>query len=170
MGSFYTSITLRSADRTHVRSDLAARGLTSYLSPSEHGALVVFARDTEEQDLDVLDGVAADLSARHGCVALAVMNHDDSVLIYSLFERGQRLDDYNSAPDYFGDVAEGGTRGGDPETLARAFGVPDQASQLTVVLGIGTTSATSPSRRSGTASWSSSCDFLVARSARGTRT
>ena len=134
MGTFYTNITLRETDGGQVKLDLATRGLTAFVSRSEHDALVVFERVAEEQDPVVLDDLAAVLSARFRCVALAVTNHDDSVLMYSLFERGQRVDDYNSAPDYFGELADDLDRGGDHERLARAFGVPDRASQLAVIL------------------------------------
>lgn len=136
MGSFYTNVTLRTADRGRVRTDLVARGLAAYVSRPENGALVVFERSAEEQDPAILDGIAAALSKRIGCAALAVMNHDDSVLLYSLFENGRRIDAYNSAPDYF-DETEGGERGGDAESIARAFGVPDRAQQLAAILGAG---------------------------------
>jgi hypothetical protein len=135
MGSFYTNVTLRMADRSRVKLDLAARGLTGFISRPENGAVVVFERSAEEQDPAVLDQLAADLSSRFGCAALAVLNHDDSVLMYSLFEGGRRVDAYNSAPDYFDEDADP-DRGGQPERLAAAFGVPERAPQLAATLGV----------------------------------
>jgi hypothetical protein len=135
MGSFYTNVTLRVADRSRVKLDVNSHGLTAFVSRPENGAVVVFERSAEEQDPAVLERLAGDLSGRLGCAALAVLNHDDSVLMYSLFEAGRRVDAYNSAPDYFDEGADL-DRGGQPERLAQAFGVPERAPQLAAILGV----------------------------------
>jgi hypothetical protein len=136
VGSFYTNISLRTTDRAAVRSRLTSRGLTAYLARPEDGTLVVFERQSEEQDPAVLQKLASDLSAVCSCAALAVMNHDDSVLLYWLFEAGKLVDEYDSAPEYFSSGGKGATRGGKPETLTAAFGVPDRASQVAAILGL----------------------------------
>jgi hypothetical protein len=135
MGSFYTNITLRIADRSRVKLHLLARGLSAFLSRAENGTLVVYDRGAEEQDPAVLDRLAADLSSRFGGAALAILNQDDDVLTYSLFEAGRRTDEYNSAPDYF-DQGAYVDRGGQPERLAQAFGVPERTAQLAAILGL----------------------------------
>lgn len=134
VGSFYTNVTLRTPAHGRVRAHLEARGSAAYISRPEGNALVVFDRESEE-DPATLSGVAANLSAQVECTALAIMNHDDSVLMYSLFQNGRLIDQYNSAPDYFGEAAEHGERGGDAMRLASAFGASGAAArQLSVLL------------------------------------
>ena len=136
MGSFYTNVTVRVSDEQAVRQHLAGKGRHAFVSRAEGGALVVFERDSEDQDYAVLRDLAADLSSRFECAALAVMNHDDDVLLYTLYQRGQAVDDYDSAPDYFDESREPDDRGGDAGRLAEAFGVPSRAPQIEAVLGL----------------------------------
>lgn len=121
MGSFYTNITIRSEDLDRVRTELVTARRQAFVSSAVSGAVVVFDKRCEDQDPAELSALAALLSQRCACVALAVMIHDDDVLTYELYERGSLGDEYNSAPDYF----EGGNtppRGGNVEKLCQAFG------------------------------------------------
>jgi hypothetical protein len=136
VGSFYTNITLRVADRDRVRRHLVARGLSAFLSRPEAGSLVVFERSSESQDPDVVDEVAANLSDELRCSALAVTNHDDSVLVCVLFDGGRLIDEYNSAPEYFGEEVSYAAQGGDAERISLTLGVPDRAAQVAAVLAI----------------------------------
>lgn len=136
MGSFYTNVTVRVADEQAVGQHLAGKGRSAFVSRAEGSALVVFERESEDQDYAVLCDVAADLSKNFKCVALAVMNHDDDVLLYTLYERGSAIDAYNSAPAYFDESQSTDDRGGDARRLAEAFNVPDQAPQIEAVLGL----------------------------------
>jgi hypothetical protein len=134
VGSFYTNITLRTKERARVRDELAAQGRTAYLSRVDGDAVVVFDRDCEEQDIAVLRTLAGGLSQRLACTALAVMNHDDDILLYTLFESGRMTDAYNSDPDYFGDGHDSDSSGGDAARLAAAFGRPDAAREIGGIL------------------------------------
>jgi hypothetical protein len=137
MGSFYTNVTLRTADRARVRMHLAELGMTAYVSRPEEHALVVFERSAEEQDTGVPGDLAAALSGRLGCAALAVTNHDDDLLLCALYEDGRAVDEYNSSPDYFAETEGGGERGGDAAAMARAFGVAERAPQIGAILSVG---------------------------------
>ena len=62
-----------------------------------------------------------------------MLNHDDDILAYWLFEGGELADEYNSCPGYF----SGGDEipaGGDATKLCAAFGVAAKAKQIEQVL------------------------------------
>ncbi|MGH9888385.1 MAG: hypothetical protein ACREBE_22815 [bacterium] len=134
MGSFYTNVTVRTADQDSVVAYLTERGRRAFVSRPDGDALVVFDRDTEAQDYAVLRDLAEDLARRFACTALAVMNHDDDVLLYALCRNGQLIDEYNSAPAYFGEGRSSDDRGGDAEHLATLFGASSRADSLAALL------------------------------------
>ena len=132
MGNFYTNITLRS-HQARVIEVLEREERTAYVTPTVNGCTIVCDEECDEQDTDVLEELAALLSRELSCVTFAVLNHDDDVLIYWLYENGTLSDHYDSAPGYFsGDDDE--PSGGDAYRLCRAFGVPDQVAEVEDVL------------------------------------
>lgn len=136
MGSFYTNITLRTTQQARIAETLKAAGRRAYISAPMNGCIVVFDRETEEQDTQSLTDLAALLSARLECAALAVLNHDDDVLSYTLCERGKVVDEYNSSPAYFADSPEEAPSGGDSVILCSAFGADARADEVAAVLRI----------------------------------
>ncbi|MBN2799900.1 MAG: hypothetical protein JXX28_12210 [Deltaproteobacteria bacterium] len=128
MGSFYTNITLRGPTRPEVLR--AVEGRRAYLSPTREKQTVVYDAVCEEQDPAELEALARRLSLELSCTALAVLNHDDDVLMCWLYQDGVQVDVYNSAPD----ALEGGEAppfGGDPEALTEAFaGDPDAVERV----------------------------------------
>lgn len=134
MGSFYTNITLRTKERARVAEALKSGRREAFISAPANGCTVVFDRETEEQDIEVLTKLASSLSARLGCAALAVLNHDDDVLIYTLHEGGRLVDEYNSSPEYFEAGPGASPEGGDAELLCRAFGVDGRVDEVETVL------------------------------------
>lgn len=122
MGNFYTNITLLGPDQDSVADYLTQHNRRAYVSPTVNRCTVVYDELCESQDTDVLEELASDLSKRFGCPALAVLNHDDDILWYKLFESGQLTDEYDSSPDYFDDEAESSMpRGGDAQKLCGLF-------------------------------------------------
>ena len=125
MGSFYTSHTLRGPSQAAVVAEL--NGRSAYVSASEHGCVTVLDEACESQDGEELASLAARLSAVFQCPVLAVLNHDDDILYFELYEAGEQRDEYNSSPSYFDDTVEDdGPSGGNPALLAAAFGVTDK--------------------------------------------
>ena len=109
MGNFYTNITLYRADRRKALASL--QGRNTAVSPTLREFTVVWDDECEGQDMSILEVLTKQLSHDVGCAAWGVLNHDDDVFMYVLFERGEELDRYNSCPGYFdgsGTNPEGG--------------------------------------------------------------
>jgi hypothetical protein len=99
VGRFYTNVTVRAAERAQVEEVVRAERYRAWISPTVAGLTVVCESQSERQNLNTLYGVAQRLSLVLNCPALAVMNHDDSVLLYALYDRGGLIDQYDSNPD-----------------------------------------------------------------------
>jgi hypothetical protein len=119
MGAFYVNYTVRSTDQKVVVTALA--GHRAYVSPPAGGAVVVFEEASEEQDVDVVRELGEQLSKAIKAPVLAVLDHDDDMLWYGLFEGGRCTDEYNSAPGYFDGSLEP-PAGGDSRKLCSVFG------------------------------------------------
>ena len=131
MGSFYVNYTVRSADQAAVVQSLKER--SAYVTPVKDGALVVTDEEAETQEIDAVREVGELLSTSLQTQVLAVLNHDDDMLWYGLFDKGRLTDEYNSWPDYF----EGGTsppKGGDARKLCAAFGRGGKEKEVEAVL------------------------------------
>ena len=96
MGNFYTNVTLRTTERQAVTDHMRAQGRLCFISPVSHGFTTIYDRLCEEQDVQDLETLAAELSARFHCAALAVLNHDDDVLWISLARDGEWVTTYSS--------------------------------------------------------------------------
>jgi hypothetical protein len=133
VGSFYTNITLRS-HRARIIAVLEREERSAYVTPTVGGCTVVCDQECDEQDTDVLQELSALLSRELACVALAVLNHDDDILAYWLYENGHLIDQYDSAPNYFSNDEDVLPSGGDAHRLCRAFGVMQNVAEVEDVL------------------------------------
>jgi len=125
MGNFYVNYTVRTDDQAAIIKALAGRN--AFLTSANKGAIVVFDEAADSQDVDVVMALGVHLSRELGCPVLAVLNHDDDILWYGLFEKGRCIDEYDSSPGYFD---EGGSRppeGGNAAKLCAAFQSPNIA-------------------------------------------
>jgi len=122
MGNFYTNYTLHGPSQQAVAAILAGR--SALVTPEQDGFVVVFDEESDEQNVDVIAGVAAHLSGELHCAVLAVMNHDDDIFWYQLYVNGGLEDEYDSCPNYFSATDEeiAPPSGGDAQTLCGAFG------------------------------------------------
>jgi hypothetical protein len=121
MGNFYTNYTLRGPAQKDVAAALAGRN--AIVTPPISGSLVVFDEASDDQNHDHIAELAEMLSSRFQCPVLAVLNHDDDILWYQLYDNGRLTDEYDSAPDYFEPAAEPEPpKGGDARLLCAAFG------------------------------------------------
>jgi hypothetical protein len=133
MGNFYTNITLLGPDQDQIVEYLSQQGLTAYVSPTDERATVVYEEQCDTQDTDILERLASRLAAHFDCLALAILNHDDDVLLYRLYAGSGLLDQYDSTPGYF-EGEETLPEGGDAAALCKAFGVEQNASAVDAVL------------------------------------
>jgi hypothetical protein len=122
MGNFYTNITLKGPKQEQVLDYLSSLKRRASVSPTMNQLTVVLDERCDSQDTDELEGLSADLSSKFDCVALAILNHDDDILLYRLYKSGRLIDSYDSCPDYFSDADEpAGPTGGDAGILCVEF-------------------------------------------------
>ena len=131
MGSFYVNYTVRSADQAAVVKSL--KGRSAYLTPAKDGAVVVTDEAAETQEVDAVREVGELLSTSLKTQVLAVLNHDDDMLWYGLFDKGRLTDEYNSWPDYF-EHGDSPPTGGDARKLCAAFGRSSKEKEVETVL------------------------------------
>lgn len=132
MGNFYTNYTLRGPTQKDVAAALAGRN--AIVTPQMSGSLVVFDEASDDQNHEHIAELAEMLSSKFQCPVLAVLNHDDDILWYQLYERGRLMDEYDSAPDYFEPAAEPEPpKGGDAKRLCSVFG-SDEVTEVERIL------------------------------------
>lgn len=121
MGNFYTNYTLRGPSQQEVAEALAGR--SAIVTPQQDGCVVVFDEQSDEQVSEVISKLARELSGKLHCPVLAVLNHDDDILWYQLYWKGELSDEYDSCPGYFDSIEEpSGPAGGEARKLCAAFG------------------------------------------------
>ncbi len=133
VGNFYVNHATRGPDREAVAEFLRAAERTAFVGPTVEGTTMFFDAESDMQNEEVIKDLGARASKDLSAPILAVLNHDDDILAYWLFEAGRLVDDYNSCPGYF-DGDDVTPAGGDATRLCAAFGVADKAEQVDEVL------------------------------------
>jgi hypothetical protein len=135
MGNFYTNFTARTPDRDAVIDTLRDMGRTAYIAPTSNGNTVVYDRECDDQSFDAIEKLGTELSSALNAPVLAILDHDDDILFYWLFESGQLIDDYNSCPSYFDEMADpSGPSGFDAVKLCAAFGCRQNVNRVAEIL------------------------------------
>jgi hypothetical protein len=119
VGNFYVNFSVKAAEPKRVADVLRSAGRVALVTPAQRGAVVVYEEEADTQATGPILDVGALLSRAVDAPVLAVLNHDDDILCYWLFERGALVDAYNSRPDYFGGAGE---QGGDARRLCDVWG------------------------------------------------
>lgn len=121
MGAFYTNLTLKGPSQEEILNSLQERD--AYVSPTVDGFTVIYDEQCEEQSSKTLTDISSKLSKKLNCIVLTVLNHDDDILFYQLYDKGKLVDEYCSSPDNFEDTEEpSGPKGGNSEILTNLFG------------------------------------------------
>jgi hypothetical protein len=134
MGSFYTNIALYRVNQEELIDYLTQIDRLTWVSPVENDFTIVYDAESDEQNTTVLHDVTEQLSRQFQCPALAVLNHDDDLLWYELFDSGKFVDSYNSTPNLFDDEPDSEPSGGDAEMLCRLFQAQAQIAEVEAIL------------------------------------
>lgn len=137
MGNFYTNFSIRSTDQAGIARLLQDAGRSAFVLPAQGDFVIVCESETDMQDDIAIVELGSALSDVTHVPVIGVLNHDDDVLCYWLFEGGVLTEQYNSDPDYFGEdedglSTEGLTSSGD--RLCATLGHPEAHSTVAGVL------------------------------------
>jgi hypothetical protein len=107
MGDSYVNYQIRTTDPAAVvavaEQYISARAL---VSPERNGWVTIYDETSDQPDQAEIDRLAHDLSLALRAPLFVFFVHDSVLLAYFLFdEEGCLIDEFNSAPDYFGDIA-----------------------------------------------------------------
>ena len=133
MGNFYTNVTSRGPAQSDLAGLLRSLGRSAFLTPTTGGFTVICDRECENQDTDLLASLALTVSSHLDCPAWAVLNHDDDVLWYQLFDRGNLADAYISSREWWEDPSEPPPQG-NSEILCTLMGNPGDQAQVKKIL------------------------------------
>jgi hypothetical protein len=97
---WYTNITLRGPAQAEIAAALSAAGRCAYVSSTVSGLTVVYDQGSERAWAK-MGLVAQKLSEALACPSFDVLNFDEDRLGYLLFDRGEKLDGYDSYPNQF---------------------------------------------------------------------
>lgn len=134
MGNFYVNFVTRGPSREAIANSLWSAKRTAIVGPTFDGLTCFFDEESDSQHEGAIKTVAERTSRDLEAPVLAVLNHDDDVLAYWLFESGDLVDEYNSCPGYFDD-GEQTPAGGDAKKLCAAFGATANVQQVSEILG-----------------------------------
>lgn len=90
----------------------------AYVSPPQSGWISLYDENSEIQDAYEIGRLGSELSARLNTVVIAFLVHESSLFVYYIFDRGDLLDEYNSAPPVSNADAE-------PDQKVRFAGRPE---------------------------------------------
>jgi hypothetical protein len=111
MGAFFTNLHVRQSSTQAVCGALPKLTPSrAYVSPPTNGWVTIYTEATEDQDQGKLCALAGGLSKTLKADVLAFLVHDSSIALYWLYRCGDLADQFNSAPDYFGESVNHETR------------------------------------------------------------
>ncbi|AFY51199.1 ankyrin repeat-containing protein [Nostoc sp. PCC 7524] len=120
MGNFFVNYHLWNAVPSNITQVLPDVIETrAYVSFQKQSWVTVYDESSETQDEQKLHQLACQISTDLATAVFVFLVHDSDVLKYILYSHGQRLDEYNSFPDYFGisDLTRKEQLKGQPEVL-----------------------------------------------------
>jgi ribosomal protein S18 acetylase RimI-like enzyme len=127
-GESYASLHVQTDNRDAVEGAVAKYlprfgGSGGRVEGPRNGWVAAYA-ELVDRDRQARERLASELSNALGAVVCAIGVEDGAVVRYALFERGSIVDEYQSVPDYFGDVRPGDVvaLGSNPTVVSRLTG------------------------------------------------
>ncbi len=127
MGNSDINVTVRGPGREDLIAGLKAAECQACLTPTVDGVTTLVNDQCDLMHGGAFMEVAKQLSAALDCPAGAVLNQDDDVLMYWLFDRGALHREYESFPgfgvsgeDYVAGETDRRPKGGDARALCQA--------------------------------------------------
>jgi hypothetical protein len=133
VGNLYTNVTTRGPVQQELAELLRHLGRRAFVTPTTNGFSVTCDRECENQNTDLLSSLAMTVSTELKCPAWAVLNHDDDVLWYQLFENGTLVDAYISDEKWWEAADEPAPRG-EAEVLCQSMGAPGAKKEVKRIL------------------------------------
>jgi hypothetical protein len=126
---YYANITLQGPDQNDVAAYLKQQHVPAYVAPTVNTSTVVFHGEMGEQE-----NIAAALSQQFDCPALLAMVFNNTVLLYQLYQSGEKIDAYVSSPHDDLETGSDPMPEGDPAVLCRAFGMDHRIAAVERIL------------------------------------
>ncbi|MBL8099431.1 MAG: hypothetical protein JNK81_09625 [Anaerolineales bacterium] len=125
-------------ERDRVLEFLEKENRTAFVSPQQEKFVVIYDKESEDQDQKVIIDITRKLSKALGCSTFSSLVHDGDVFCYWLFENGKLVDEYNSTPDYFESETDQPVApiGGNAKKLCSAFHKEESLSEVTRIFEI----------------------------------
>ncbi len=82
----------------------------AYVSPEKNGWVTIYDESSDDQNEATIIHIATELSKSLVTAVLACLVHDSDIAAYWLYRNGTLTDEFNSAPDYFGEDMDDKTR------------------------------------------------------------
>jgi hypothetical protein len=93
----------------------------------------VYDREIETAEPEDIGNLAAQLSRTCGGITIPLLNYDDDVLWFRIYDTGKLMDEYNSAPAYF-EGSRSALVGGNEQVIAGIFNASESADRVRVIL------------------------------------
>jgi hypothetical protein len=133
MGSFYVNATAKGRTQSQVHSFLAQMRRKAFVFPTINGFTTFCDAEAETQEPKAIDELGRKASVALQCPIFCVLNHDDDILWYALYEDGEISDEYDSFPTYFEGIFSP-PKGGNAAKLCNLAGSMDKQAELSEIL------------------------------------
>jgi hypothetical protein len=97
VGNFYTNITTVGPSQDELLPYLRELRRAAYVSPTIQEVTVIYDRECDKQRVEDLHQLSAALTERFDCKAAAALVHDDDVLFFAAYDRGELVTEYESS-------------------------------------------------------------------------
>lgn len=123
MGNFYVNITTHKVSAEEMIEYLKSGEMSAFVIKGPDDYCTLYEEGCDDQNMEYISSLLKEISSHFSCPAFGVLNHDDDILAFELWANGEKVDEYDSCPDYF---LGGGDRwdpeGGDAEILSNLLG------------------------------------------------